>query len=86
MATKRPAPRNFTGLLDDVPTPGAPATSDKPAKGPLLTFHIDEDLKLLLDRVVHHTGRKGSQRAVINLALRAMLSADPRSQQPIPGE
>ena len=89
MPPKKPAPRNFTDLLDDVATPATPgvvSTDAKSAKGPLLAFHIDDDLKVLLDRAVFWQGKKGSQRAVINLALRTLLTANPDAQRPIPGE
>jgi hypothetical protein len=89
MASDKKAPRNFTGLLDDVPTPGTKPVAgkaDKPEKGPLLTFYIDKDLKALLDRVVYHSGRNSSQRAVINKALRQLLSQDPKALRPIPDE
>lgn len=90
MAKKNTPPKNFTGLLDDVQAPGldqqATTSSSKPKKGPLLTFYIDEDLKLLLDRVVFWSGKNGSQRLTINQALRALLENDPTAQQPMPGE
>jgi hypothetical protein len=88
-SNKKSGPRNFTNLLDDVAVqPASPVggVSAPPKKGPLLTFHIDEDLKPMLDRVVYARGRKSSQRAVINEALRALLLADPASQRPIPDE
>lgn len=83
MATRK-APANFTSLLDDVQVPGREAAT--PQKGPLVTFHIDEDLKLPLDRLVFWGGKKASQRSVLNKALRALVLADPRSQQPMPDE
>lgn len=88
-AKKDNPPRNFTGLLDDVPATQpaqAAPTGAQPAKGPIITFHIDADLKQPLDQLVYWSGRKGSQRAVLNKALRALLESDPRSRQPIPGD
>lgn len=85
MATKK-APRNFTDLLDDVQAPGSTPTTTAPKKGPLLTFHIDDDLKIQLDRVVFWQGRSSSQRVVLNQALRQLLSADPNSQRLMPDE
>jgi hypothetical protein len=91
MATRKNTtpPKNFTGLLDDVQAPGLneqDAASTKPEKGPLLTFHIDKDLKPMLDRVVFWSGKNGSQRLTINQALRALLEGDPTAQKPMPGE
>lgn len=84
MANKKSTPGNFTSILADV---DATPTSSAPEKGPLLSYRIDPDLKIMLDRVVFWRGKNGgSQRQVINEALRTMFENDPTAQRPMPGE
>lgn len=87
MATKKSAPKNFGSLAGNIfnevqpPQPVA-----EPAKAKLTSFELEADLKLLLDRVVFWEGKKGTQKSVINAALRAYFAANPNARRPTPDE
>lgn len=87
MTTKKSAPKNFGSLAGNIfneAQPPQPAA--EPAKAKLTSFELEADLKLLLDRVVFWEGKKGTQKSVINAALRAYFAANPNAQRPTPDE
>jgi hypothetical protein len=87
MATKKSAPKNFGSLAGNIfNETQSPQPATEPAKAKLTSFELEADLKLLLDRVVFWEGKKGTQKSVINAALRAYFAANPNAQRPTPDE
>jgi hypothetical protein len=87
MATKKTAPKNFGSLANNIFSEAQPPqTAEVPAKAKLTSFELEADLKPLLDRVVFWEGKKGTQKSVINAALRAYFKANPNAQRPTPDE
>lgn len=93
MIRKQSAPKNFGSLAGNIfreaQPPGPAAGQDQaraqvPAKP--TSFELAADLKPLLDRVVFWEGKKGTQKAVINAALRAYLEGHPNAQRATPDE
>ena len=87
MATKKTAPKNFGSLAVNIFSESQPPqAAEVPAKAKLTSFELEADLKLLLDRVVFWEGKKGTQKSVINAALRAHFATNPNAQRPTPDE
>jgi hypothetical protein len=87
MATKKTAPKNFGSLANNIFSEAQPPqAAEVPVKAKLTSFELEADLKLLLDRVVFWEGKKGTQKSVINAALRAYFAVNPNSQRPTPDE
>ena len=87
MAIKKSAPKNFGSLAGNIFSEAQPPQpTESPAKAKLTSFELEADLKLLLDRVVFWEGKKGTQKSVINAALRAHFATNPNAQRPTPDE
>lgn len=81
------APKNFGSLAVNILSEAQPHQStEMPVKAKLTSFELETDLKVLLDRVVFWEGKKGTQKSVINAALRAYFAANPNAQRPTPDE
>lgn len=87
MTTKKSAPKNFGSLAGNIFSEAQPPQpTESLAKAKLTSFELEADLKLLLDRVVFWEGKKGTQKSVINAALRAHFATNPNAQRPTPDE
>lgn len=87
MTIKKSAPKNFGSLAGNIFSEAQPPQpTELPAKAKLTSFELEADLKLLLDRVVFWEGKKGTQKSVINAALRAHFATNPNAQRPTPDE
>ncbi|WP_210521738.1 hypothetical protein [Hymenobacter terricola] len=87
MTIKKSAPKNFGSLAGNIFSEAQPPQpTESPAKAKLTSFELEADLKLLLDRVVFWEGKKGTQKSVINAALRAHFATNPNAQRPTPDE
>ena len=87
MAIKKSAPKNFGSLAGNIFSEAQPPQpTESPAKAKLTSFELEADLKLLLDRVVFWEGKKGTQKSVINAALRTYFATNPKAQRPTPDE
>lgn len=87
MSSKKSGPKNFGSLAGTIFNESQPPVpAEAPAKARLTSFELEADLKLLLDRVVFWEGKKGTQKSVINAALRAYFAASPNAQRPTPDE
>ena len=87
MTIKKSAPKNFGSLAGNIFSEAQPPQpTESPAKAKLTSFELEADLKVLLDRVVFWEGKKGTQKSVINAALRAHFATNPNAQRPTPDE
>ena len=87
MTIKKSAPKNFGSLAGNIFSEAQPPQpTESPAKAKLTSFELEADMKLLLDRVVFWEGKKGTQKSVINAALRAHFATNPNAQRPTPDE
>lgn len=74
---------DFDTILNDVP---AHSSSAKPEKPLLVNVPITKELKLLLDRVIHHKGKTTNQKLWLAEVVKKAIEADPDSLKPVPGE
>lgn len=81
---KGPGKNPFPNVLDDV-TPRTTAMLKK-AKPQQINFPIEPELKKLLDRVIHHKGKKTNQKKWLTELIEKAVKADPDSLKPVPGE